>query len=711
MAKAGNERPLDSLLFPRRIAVAGLSDRRDAWGRMAFEFLRAGGFGGEVVALRPRMAQPPVRAIETLEAAGVDLVLVAVPAPAAVEIVAEASAAGVAAGVVFSAGFAEDGPAGQLLQDKLVAAAGPMALLGPNCLGLVSGPARVVASLSGFLARPRLDGPVALVSQSGAMGYILAEHLRRRGVGFSFYASTGNEAVLGAAELVDALSRRSEVKVVGAYLEGLRDVAGWRRACRTAAENDCAVVALKVGTSTAARRAAVSHTASAAGDFELFEAVCREEGVTLVGHEVEFAAAVCSLTRPAALPARPGVGIVTMSGGAGAVLADQLAAVAHVPPLSAATRTALQEIGIPLAGDSNPVDLTGMFTRNMGSIETIVSTVARDESVDAVALFLTFGDQRVEAYRGLAERLAAGPTPSWLVWAGAPPGEVERLAGTGWVVASIPDLVYALAAQPRASAVRLVRPAPPADRLPPADSGSEPESVLTEAVLTEAVLTEAVLTEAVLAPALRSRGLRYPEFAVAGDIAEVPDAAARAGIGPPWAVKLDHPAAPHRLSRGLAEIGIPDRASLAAALSRLRERASAEGLEGARYLIETVVSSAGGFSLGALRHPGFGPVVLIGPGGDQVEEAGQRRTAACLPLSDRGLAALAAAAGRLTGRRVDAAALAAAVLAIESLLGDYPGITELDVNPVLLTAAGDLVAVDALGVTAGGQLVEQPLVF
>jgi hypothetical protein len=194
---------LRPLFFPRRIVIAGLTPRPDAWGRLALGFLRAAGYDGEVLAWRPRHDDPEVRGIDSFADAGpVDLVLVAVPADAAIDVVAEAAGAAVGGAVVFSSGFAEDGPAGADRQRRLVDAAAGMPLLGPNCLGLVSGPGHVVASVSGFLTRPRHEGPVALVSQSGAIGFVLAEQLRRRGIGFSYYASTGNEAVVGVPDVV-----------------------------------------------------------------------------------------------------------------------------------------------------------------------------------------------------------------------------------------------------------------------------------------------------------------------------------------------------------------------------------------------------------------------------------------------------------------------------------------------------------------------------
>ncbi len=694
------EQALDRLFFPRRVAIAGLSPRPRAWGRMAYRNLREAGFDGEVVAYRPRQPDPEVPAVTDLADAPTDVLVVAVPSAGAVDVVAEAAAAGVGAAVVFSAGFAEEGPEGAQLQRRLVEAAGTMPVLGPNCLGVVSGPASLVLSVSGFLNRPRRSGPVALVSQSGAMGYILAEQLRRRGVGFSYYASTGNEAVLGAADLLSYVCARPEVKVVGCYLEGLRDVVAWRAACRKARDQGRHVVALKVGSTQAAQRAALSHTASAAGEAEMFEAVAREDGVTLVGDELSFAEAVTALSRPATLPPRPRLAVITMSGGGGAMISDQLAPIADVPPLAESTRSQLRSMDISLAGDANPIDLTGMFSAHIDRLDEVIAAATGDGGIDGAVLYFTFGDQMVETYRSLAESLPERAAPTWFVWAGAPGGEVEAQAATGRVVGSIPDLVRSVAAHPRRLAVEgLVDDRRSA--LGPRSALADRPALAAGPALADrpALAAGPVLTEAALAPVLAGWGLGYVPMAVATDRSTLVDEVRRMGLRPPYVLKVDHPDAPHRARLNLLAVGVTEPAQLVSEADRLVDTAGRLGLDGFRLVAEPMLSSVGSFSLGALRHRSYGPVVLVGPGGDRVEEAGLRRAAAVLPLSDRGLVALASEASAISGQHVTPADLAGPLLALETLLDADPAVSEVDVNPVLVTGSG-LVAVDALAVRA-----------
>lgn len=680
------EQTLDRLFFPRRVAIAGLSSRPRSWGRMAYQNLREAGFDGEVVAYRPRQPDPEVPAVMDLaDGTPADVVVVAVPSAGAVDVVGEAAAAGVGAAVVFSAGFAEDGPEGAQLQERLVRAAGSMPVLGPNCLGVVSGPASLVLSVSGFLNRSRRPGPVALVSQSGAMGFILAEQLRRRGVGFSYYASTGNEAVMGAADLLSYVCARPEVKVVGCYLEGLRDVPAWRAACRKARDGGRHVIALKVGSTEAAQRAALSHTASAAGEAEMFEAAAREDGVTLVGDEVSFAEAVTALSHPVTLEDRPRLAVITMSGGGGAMIADQLGPVADVPPLAESTRSQLRSLDISLAGDGNPVDLTGMFSAHIDRLDDVITAATGDEGIDGAVLYFTFGDQMIDTYRSLAASLPDRPAPTWFVWAGAPEGEVEAQASTGRVVGSIPALVRSISAHPR--------------RLPIDDGLVDAQRSSTGKL--PSLAPGGVLTEAAVAPFLAASGLGYVPMAVAADRSGLLGEVSRMGLRPPYVLKVDHPDAPHRARLGLLSVGVAELSDLASEADRLVSQAARLGLDGARLVAEPMLSSVGSFSLGALRHADYGPVALVGPGGDRVEDSRLSRAAAVLPLSDRGLTALASQAAALSGRPITASALAGPLLALEALLGSDPTISEVDINPVLVTSDGGLVAVDALAVRAG----------
>lgn len=690
---------LTPLFFARRVGILGLSAREGTWGRVALGMLRQGGFDGEVVAISPRQPDPEIPSVASMSDAGrLDVVVVAVPADAVVDAVAQARNADVGAVVVFSSGFAEESEEGRTLQARLTDVAGSLPVLGPNCLGVVSIPGRLQLSPSVFVARDHGAAPVGLVTQSGAVGFVLADQLIRRGLGFSFYASTGNEACIGAPEIATWLLGRSEVSVVGLYLEALRDQTAYRTMCATARRLDKHIVVLKIGRSAAAQRAALSHTASVAGEWDLFEALSQDEGVTVVPDEESFSEAVHALCRPLTLPSRPRLGVITMSGGAGAMVADQLADQAEIPEFAEATRARLAATGFPLAGDRNPVDLGGMFGRHMDLLDSVLDAATEDPAVDGLVLYFTFGDRNPDAYRGLAARVVARPVPVWMVWAGAPPGEVEALAGLGRVFASIPALARGMRAYPRDVPTRLTA------ILECLDTGStESEGAPGVRLPDTARSPTGVVTERHAAPFLAGLGLPYVELAVARTADEA--VAAAATLPPPWVLKYDHPLAPHRARLGLLATDISDAAAVDRVARVLLERAHTAGLAGdpGCLVVETQLDSVGAFSIGAVFDAQLGAAVVIGPGGVDVEAAGARRAVASAPVRATGLARLVFAAEAAAGCALDVEHLARAVLAVSSAICSDE-VTEIDVNPVLVRPDGTLCAVDALIVTTAGAM-------
>ncbi|MGH9115126.1 MAG: acetate--CoA ligase family protein [Acidimicrobiales bacterium] len=681
---------LDRLLLPRRIAIAGLSARPETWSRAALGILRHGGFDGDIVALRPRR-DVGVRAVDSLAEAGeVDVLLVALPAAGAVEVVSEAAAARVGATVVYSSGFAEEGEPGRVLQDRLAAAAGSMPVLGPNCLGVMSAPGKLRLTPTAFASRELPPGPVALVTQSGAVGFVLGDLLVRRGIGFSYYVSTGNEACLGAADVAAALGKRPDVAVVGLYLESVRDVAAYRAACDLVAGLGKHLVVLKVGRTAAATRAALSHTAAVTGEWELFEAVSLDRGATIAGDEDAFVEAVHALCRPVTLPPRVRLGVVTMSGGAGAMVADQVAGLADLPELAEETAKGLAALPVPLAGSANPVDLTGMYARYLDHLDDILGVVAGDESVDALVLYFSFGDRDPTVYHRIAASLDRLPLPAWLVWSAAPPGEVEALAGLGRVFPTIPALVRALASHPRDAPTEvlalLARATPAGGAIPPPPGPG-------------------VLSEREAAPLLASFGLPYVGMAAAGDPDGLVAAVDQEGLPAPWVVKVDHPDLAHRAVHGLIELGVVGREELAATAGRLWRRAEVvvEGAgtsrPGAWLVAEPQLPCVGSFSIGARRDEQWGPVVVVGPGGAPVEEAGADRRVATVPLTPAGLTRLLDSAAAAGGADLERDWAARAILAVARVVESFPQIAEIDVNPVLVLADGSVRAVDSLVVT------------
>ncbi|WP_235214296.1 MULTISPECIES: acetate--CoA ligase family protein [Rhodococcus] len=646
-----------------------------SWGRLTLDRLLACGFSGELVAVGPQPVESPsvvsVRSLSELNAPP-DLVVVATPADAAPGVLAEASAIGVVAAVVFSAGFSEAGDT--LREQRLREAAGDMAVLGPNCLGLVNHAADIQLSTSGFLGRSRrTEGPVAIITQSGALGFVLADLLEKAEIGYTYYASVGNEMCLTTADLGQYLVERPEVETIVLYLEGVRDAAGLRELGERARTLGKTVVALAVGSSEGGRRSALSHTAAVAGDYTLLSALCTQAGILLVRTDDELVDAVLCGRKVCRLPESPAFAVLTMSGGAGGVLADSLTTMgARIPPLSEPTRRRIAEIGTVEAGDLNPIDMGGNFFRSLASFHALIGVLDEADEIDAVVVYLTFGDYFVDNFRDIAETCAATATPTWFIWAGAPEGEITRSRRPETVIPSIGAFVRRTSMAVRPASTKPVEQ----------DRGDRRSPALRR-----------VLTELHAAPVLSEAGIRHVPMVAA----TTPEGVVAAVEAADWAgtrmvVKGDSSQAPHRAHLGLLRIDIA-RADLLSAAAEIHARLNRSCDDEARLVVQPLVEHRAEIALGAVRDPIYGTAVVLGAGGARAEDHSAPRHTVLLPATAEDIDGLATWASAEFD--CDAASIAAAIRSLIAVLHEHPEYQEIDINP-LCVVDGGLVAVDAL---------------
>ncbi|MFE6752584.1 acetate--CoA ligase family protein [Streptomyces sp. NPDC057684] len=679
----------DALFFPRRVGVIGLSRRPGTWGRRVVDVLKAGGYEGEIHAVEPREPDEDLPTIGDLVSEGhlLDLLVVAVPADSAVNVVERARRGGVRAVVLFTAGFAEIGDQGRELQEQLRAAAGDMPLLGPNCLGLVSRPAAAQVTPSAYVERPAPPpGPLAIVTQSGAMGFVLAALLNQRGAAYSYYASVGNEACLSLTDVGSYLVERPDVRVLGLYVEQVRDPAALAGLGRRAAQLGKRVIVLKSGVSEAGGRATLSHTAAVAGDPLHFGALCRDSGIVMAEDDETFADLMTAMQRPVALPPRPRLAVLSMSGGAGAVIADRLAALgAEVPELGPRTRAAVEALELSgIAASDNPIDLGGQFYRNTESFGELLKILDQDSALDGIICYFTFGDQFPEVFQQLALNVANLVTPAWLVWACPPDGALDGTP-SGVVHASIASLMRALPA-----VIRSPEPEPVDERAAAAVKAAAARGA------SRLPLGPGVVTEVLASGILGELGVPYVESVDVDDAATRAQAGAspRPHEGRPYVVKIDSPDAPHRARLGLVRLEVPvdDLTDVAAALLK---RAAELGLRDAQAVVQPQLAHRGELSVGAVRDPHYGPAVIVGPGGDRAEDAGAARHVIRLPARPGAVQEVASTlATEHPG--LEPASFAEVLSLVCEFVAQAPTVAELDINPLLVSLDGTPVAVDSL---------------
>ena len=436
---------LDRLYRPRAVALVGASERPGSLPALALANLLGSGFEGAVHPVNPSYESVGgLRCYPSVASAPgpIDLALVLVAAGRTRDIVADCVEAGVAGIVLFAAGFAETGEEGRETEAEIVALAraNGIRVLGPNCQGLVYRPERLVATfsaaLSGGLVAP---SGVAYVGQSGALGGSFFSLASERSIGITAWFSLGNQSDVTVCEMARELVADPAIRILALHLESLPSGGDWTDLARSAAALGKPLVVLRSGTSEAGRRAAASHSGAMISPDAGFELVAAREGAIMVTDvdELVHTVAQCLTGR------RPGrsVGVLTSSGGAGAMVADRLAeAGLAVAQLTASTRAQLGEI-IPAYGSTrNPVDVTAqLFATQDGGFGRACELLAADPNVEAVIVVLTnvVGPGAEHIARSLvaaAERTDKPLLVTWLSSRASISGARDILEGAGLLV-------------------------------------------------------------------------------------------------------------------------------------------------------------------------------------------------------------------------------------------------------------------------------------
>lgn len=433
--RGGRPAWLDALLQPRRVAVVGAStDPRKISGRPV-SYLGRYGFRG-IIPVNPHASTVQGnRAVPRIDAIDgpVDVAVIGLPAGQTVQAIEELADLGCTAAIVLSSGWAEVGGDGPALQRRLVdiSVATGIRVLGPNCLGAVSVARRIPLTFTSALDEIDLvPGRIALVSQSGAVASFLFSAAQRGGIGVHSMFSTGNEADLSTAEVVGALAMDPDVSVIAGYVEGARDPIALAAALSAARETGTAVVLLPGGLTPPGSRAASAHTGLPPIAGELAEIVERSGAHAVSGMQSLLDTATALAARR---PAGGRVAIVTISGGAGAVTADEaVRAGLDVPPLDPTTRGRLAGVVPAFGSVGNPVDITGAAVADPRLLGRVLDVLSQARSFDAVMVMLgnvTDGeDELVDALARFRHASELAMAVAWVGGSGRPRAALNRVA-------------------------------------------------------------------------------------------------------------------------------------------------------------------------------------------------------------------------------------------------------------------------------------------
>lgn len=684
------------LMKPRAIAVIGASDDPTRIGGRPVRYCKEH-FKGPIYPVNPN--RPTIQGLKAYASARElpdvpDCALLAVPAASTAQAVEDCVARGIKGIVILSSGFSEVGPEGEKLQQQVRDAAlkGGARVVGPNCLGLFSADTGNFLTFSSSIehGRPKV-GHISIASQSGAFGSHLFVLARQRGIGLASWITTGNECDVDVADAIHFFAEDPDTHVIAAYAEGLKERDRLFAALEAARKNRKPVVLMKVGRSEIGAEAARAHTASLAGSDAVCDAVFEKFGV----HRADTADQMFDIAYAAQrrqFPSKGRLGIMTISGGAGVLMADEAAKHGlSLPPMPEAAQAELKKL-VPFSNPRNPVDITGQAFNDLhGIVSGFMTKMLEQGGYDALAGFFTswpssptMSPVLLAAVKAVAERFPQTPIALSIL---APPAIWQKYEAEGFLCYEDPSRAIAAIAA-------LVRFGQAFERGPGAPVPPLPSTALPP--------PSKPIGESEAKKILASASIPVAEDIVAASA----DAAVAAAdkLGFPVVLKINSPDIQHKSEIGGVALNLADAKSVAASFADLLARAKKlrpdAKLEG--VLVSPMVTGGVECILGVNRDPVFGPAVVFGLGGIFVEIMKDsvlrlapfgHDEAHTMIRSIKGFPLLDGARGKA---RMDQDALADALVKLSVYAAAHADkIESIDINPFIVLPKGAK-AVDAL---------------
>jgi acyl-CoA synthetase (NDP forming) len=677
---------LKEALAPRSVAVIGASDNPHKVGGRPLLYMKRYGYRGAIYPVNPgRKVVQELKSYSSLESLPEtpDLAIIAVAGEEAVAAVAACAARGVKVAVVMASGFGETGAAGLRIEQSMVETArrAGMRLLGPNCQGIANFATGTVANFSTiFHELEARDGPVAIVSQSGANSQAIYTLLHEKGLGVRHVHATGNEADVSVSELAEAVVADEGVRLLLLYMEAIKHPERLAAAAAAARARGLPIVALKAGRTASGQKAASSHTGALASEDRVVDAFFERHGIWRAADPQDLvAAAELYLTgrRP-----RGKRLVVVSNSGASCVMAADYAEERGIP-LAAVSEKATKGLKSALpafAALGNPIDVTGALLGNPQLLASVLPIVGEDRQSDLLLLALPVAGTGYDVPAFARDMAAFSRTHETAVAVAAPQKSVrDEFARVGVPTFASERVAMDALAQVADHAALLRRPALEKAAGKPAWFPIGNHRLLHEAESLEA---------------LGRAGLPVVEHRLCRTEAEIPDFA-------PMVMKACSRDLPHRTEHGLVCIEPRDPV---AEFRRQREKVLALGAGFEGVIVARKAPQGRELALGARLDPQFGPVVMVGDGGVNLEALKDFRLL-LPPFSQSevtGRLKQLRIAPLLAGWRGEPPADLPAFARMAVLLGDamlaWAGkVASVDVNPVRVFETGQgALAVDAL---------------
>ncbi len=713
------KRDIGALLNPKSVAVVGAAPLGQGLRGRILEFMLLHPFAGKIYPVsRSHKEVQGLKAYPSIDACPgpVDLAILIVPAKFVAEELERCGKAGVRAAAIISSGFAEEpGEAGAKMQAELKAIANryAMAVTGPNSEGFASIDSALLPTFSPvagpsdipLLPANRANGRIALVAQSGGMGFSFFDRGRPKEMAFDYIVTTGNEACLEGIEIVEHLLDEGKTDAFLMMIEDVKTPETFKRVAEKALRAGKPLIVSKIGMTDAGARAAASHTAALAGSYSAFQAIARRYGV-IEGAQVEEMVDIANgfLTWKGRLPHGKRVGICTGSGGGGAWLSDAcMLAGLEVPTLDAATRAILDPLLPSYGSSANPVDGTAQAIRQIG-YAGLAGPLAASPVIDGViaimsarsAEHVTHEKEKLKALKSAAKK----PILFW-TYTLPSPAAVEVMAECGFpLYTNMQNVVTTMRHMGEWNAHREAFLKVP--EVWSADAKAKSD------VAAKLAASSGALSEAASKPLLAAYGIGSTKSEQLVTSREAAITAAKT-IGGPVALKVQSPDILHKTEAGAVALNAKSPEEVGAAYDRITASAkkykSSAKVEG--VLVQAMAAKGREVILGINRDPHFGPMLMLGLGGIHVEVL-KDVAFSPVPMSRDDAITLI---GRLRGTKLldahrgepaaDTAALADLIVKLARFAADHADeIAEIDLNPVIVHSQGQGATIaDALIVT------------
>ncbi len=696
-AKVSNGSRLEAIFRPNSVAVIGASNCVGTVGHDLFRNILLSGYGGTLYPVNPKAAS--IAGVHAYTNVGeipddIDLALIMVPSTTVPQVLEECGQKGVRGAVIVTAGFKEIGPEGAALEQRAIKVARKydIALVGPNCLGVINTDADILLNASFARCMPK-HGNIAFLSQSGALCAGILDYARGRDIGFSKFISVGNKADVTEIDLLRYLANDDSTDVILMYLETLVDGRAFIELAREITgelAHRKPILAIKSGRTTQGAAAARSHTGALAGSDAVYDAIFAQAGILRVDTVEElFDFAVGFSRQP--LPKGNRFAIVTNAGGPGIMATD--ASIRHGLELAKLRPETLESLKAklpPTANFSNPVDVVGDATcdRYTAALEAVLG----DPNVDGLVVLLTPQSMTdIEAIaRTIGEIAPASKKPVLASFL----GHVDVSAGVRILEQhGVPNYEFPEnAARSLAAMYRytqwLQRPRTGERRF------EVDRQAVTQIFAKARGEGRTFLPEAEALAVLKAYGFPLLQHALAKSEDEA--VAWFQKIGGPVAMKIASPDVVHKLDVGgvLLNISTPEEAR--AGYNKITNGVK-QKLPSARLLgveIQAMASKGVEVILGISKDPAFGHIIMFGLGGTYVEvlKDVSFRLAPIRELGARNMIKSIRAARVFDSFRgqppADTEAIAECLERLSQLTVDFPEITELDINPLIVHAQG-----------------------